>query len=294
MYNKLIHRLRKGRIPVIGDLHCHTRLSDGSLGIEEVIALAKKSGLDFLSITDHDTLDGNTRAEVLGNRYGIGIIHGVELSAYDYTRGRKVHILCYRSKKPARLEGLCTKTRENRKRAGNEMARKVMRYYPITPEMLAKYASGSKCIFKQHIMNALYDIGYADGFFGEVYHTLFAEEGGSCLVQPEYPDVREVLSLVRDSGGISVLAHPGVYDSLDLLEELAKKGLIDGAEQSHPRNTPEVSRQVEDICRQYQLIATGGTDFHGMYTPRPNPLGSHITTQESLDRIFSHQAENLG
>ena len=65
---------------MIGDLHCHTRLSDGSMNIDDVVFYAKRAGLDFLAITDHDTMAGCTRAAIVGNRMGIGIIPGVEFS----------------------------------------------------------------------------------------------------------------------------------------------------------------------------------------------------------------------
>ena len=80
---------------MIGDLHCHTTLSNGSLGIEEVILQAKRMNLDFLAITDHDTLSSSNRAQILGERYGVKIIPAVELSAWDKKRNAKVHILCY-------------------------------------------------------------------------------------------------------------------------------------------------------------------------------------------------------
>ena len=95
-----------------GDLHVHTTLSDGSLGMEEVIAQAKRIGLDFISITDHDTMSSVSRAKVLGERYGVQTIPGVELTAWDKTRNRKVHILCYAPQKPDRLEGICRRCSE--------------------------------------------------------------------------------------------------------------------------------------------------------------------------------------
>src|SRR5574344_1593322 len=95
---------------MVGDLHCHTKLSDGSLGIEDIIIQAKRTGVDFISITDHDTLSSSSRATVLGERYGVHVIPGVELSAWDKTRNSKVHILCYLPHKPDRLEGLCLKS----------------------------------------------------------------------------------------------------------------------------------------------------------------------------------------
>lgn len=95
---------------MIGDLHCHTKLSDGSMGIEDVVFYAKRMGLDFIAITDHDTMAGVTRASVLGQRYGIQVIPGVEISCIDSKRGRKVHMLCYLPLKPMRLESIFQKT----------------------------------------------------------------------------------------------------------------------------------------------------------------------------------------
>ena len=80
---------------MICDLHCHTKLSDGSLGIEDVISQAKRMNIDFLSITDHDTMSSFSRADILGERHGVKILHGVELSKKNKKRNSKVHILCY-------------------------------------------------------------------------------------------------------------------------------------------------------------------------------------------------------
>ena len=97
-----------------GDLHVHTTLSDGSLGVEDVIAQAKRIGLDFISITDHDTMSSISRAKVLGDRYGIQTIPGVELTAWDKTRGRMSQILFLAPQKPDRLEGICRRCSEIR------------------------------------------------------------------------------------------------------------------------------------------------------------------------------------
>ena len=107
------------------DLHCHTTLSDGSLGIEEVIAQAKRNGIDYLAITDHDCLSSISRANVLGQRYGIEIVPAVEFSAYDGKREAKAHILCYVPQKPDRLEGLCMRNSEMRRQRGKKMAMKA-------------------------------------------------------------------------------------------------------------------------------------------------------------------------
>lgn len=269
-----------------GDLHCHTKLSDGSLGIEDIIIQAKRTGIDFISITDHDTMSSSSRATVLGERYGVRVIPGVELSAWDKERNRKVHILCYAPQKPDRLEGLCLKACEIRKACANEMVENVMKLYPITPESVMKYATGSKSIFKQHIMHALIDYGYTTHFYGRLNDELFNLKTGSCIVEREYPDVNFVLDLIHSARGVAVMAHPVYYDSLELLEELAEKGKLDGVEAYHYTANPEQQKEILRIAEKYNLIVTGGSDFHGLYNAKPTHIGSNTTDKENLDRIF--------
>ena len=241
---------------MICDLHCHTTLSDGSLGIEDVIVQAKRLNIDFLSITDHDTLSSFSRAHILGERYGVKVIQGVEMSAWDKSRGKKVHILCYAPKKPDRLEGLCLKSCEIRKACSKEMIENVMKLYPITPESVLKHCTGSKSIFKSHIMRALIEYGYALEFYGDLNNELFNLDKGICLVEREYPDVRFVLDLIHSARGVAVMAHPDMYDSLDLLEELAAEKKIDGVEVYHYSADEEKRRELLSIAEKYDLIVT--------------------------------------
>ncbi|NLK69817.1 MAG: PHP domain-containing protein [Clostridiales bacterium] len=271
---------------MICDLHCHTKLSDGSLGIEEIIAQAKKTNIDFISITDHDTLSSFSRVSILGERYGVKVIQGVEMSAWDKERGKKVHILCYAPQKPDRLEGLCLKSCEIRKACSKEMVEKVMKLYPISLESVLKHATSSKSIFKQHIMHALIEYGYAMEFYGELNHKLFNLKNGICLVEREYPDVRFVLDLIHSARGIAVMAHPMEYDSLDLMEELAVEGKIDGVEAYHYSANEEQRKTILEIAEKYNLIVTGGSDFHGLYNSQPTHLGSNSTSKENIDRII--------
>ena len=271
---------------MIGDLHCHTTLSDGSLGIEDIIVQAKRTGVDFISITDHDTMSSISRAKVLGERYGIQPIPGVELSAWDKTRNRKVHILCYAPQKPDRLEGICIKACEIRKQCAKEMVQNVMERYPITAESVMKHATGSKSIFKQHIMHALIDYGYTTHFYGRLNNELFNLETGSCVVEREYPDVNFVLDLIHSARGVAVMAHPVYYNSLELLEELAQKGKLDGVEAYHYTADEEQQKKILEIAEKYNLIVTGGSDFHGLYNAKPTHIGSNVTDKENIDRIL--------
>lgn len=269
-----------------GDLHCHTTLSDGSLGIEEVIAQAKRMGLDYLSITDHDTLSSSSRARILGERYGVTVIPGVELSAWDKKKNTRVHILCYAPQKPDRLEGLCLKSCEIRKSCANEMIDKVIEKYPITKEAVLKYTKGSKSIYKQHIMRALVNYGYATELYGEVNDKLFNREYGSCIVDREYPDVNFVVDLIHSSRGIAVMAHPYMFNNLELLEDLAEKGKLDGIEVAHYTADGKQREKLLKIADKYGLIVTGGSDFHGLYNQEPAYIGSNTTNEENLKKLM--------
>lgn len=274
------------------DLHCHTRISDGSLGLDELIILAKRKGIHTIAVTDHDTFAGATRAKVIGQRHGVEVIHGAEVSAWDFKRDRLVHILCYLCEHPARLEGLFNKILDNRRKAASIALQKIMRLYPITPEMVAKRAQGSTTIYKQHIMQALVDAGYADKIFGPLYQKLFNNKYGIAKTNIEYPDVFEVLELIHQAGGVAVLAHPAVYDSYDLLPELAEKGL-DGVECYYPRAKEDDPEVLSALAQKYDLVMTGGTDFHGATTSSVNPLGTCLTPDDQLIKLKKRKSAHL-
>ena len=259
---------------MVCDLHCHSKISDGSMGIEELLAMAKRRGLSVISVTDHDAVAGATRACIIGKRLGLEVIHGVEMSAYDYERKHKVHILGYMCDSPDRLEGMCLRTNNSRRTAAKEMVAKVLRYYPIVPETIARHASGSTNVFKQHIMHALMEAGYTDSLYGDVFRKLFSSHGGCAYVPVEYPDVREVIDLIHSAGGLVVLAHPYVYDSVDLMKDLTAEGLLDGIEVWHPSNDEERISTLKEFAQAHNLLMTGGTDFHGFYTDPARPIGS--------------------
>ncbi|MCL2077765.1 MAG: PHP domain-containing protein [Oscillospiraceae bacterium] len=272
------------------DLHCHTTLSDGSLGIEEIIVQAKRQSLDCIAITDHDCLSSLSRSSVLGQRYGVKVIPAVEFSAFDGKRKAKAHIICYNPKKPDRLEGLCMRTTEMRKTRGKIMANKVAEKYSIPLEHIAKHSSGSKSIYKCHIMHALMDYGHTTKLYGQLYNEIFHTEDGLCAEEvkreiEEYPEVKFVLQLIHSAGGVAVLAHPKVYDNFDLLEELAQNGDIDGVEIWHQSVSKSDERSLLDLSEKHNLITTGGSDFHGFYSHKAKPLGSNLTPPRSLNKI---------
>lgn len=269
------------------DLHCHTRYSDGSTPLEEVVALASLRGVDTLAITDHDTMAGCTAALQCGAEQGVRIIPGVEISAADVKRGGKAHILCYAPEHPERLQPLLDATTKSRREAMLVSVEKVVRLYPVSREMILRRAEGSTNIYKQHVLQALMDAGYAPEMFGEVFRRLYDSNNGAAYVRVQYPSVPEVMEAIRWAGGRAVLAHPSEYHNMELLTELAKDKLLCGVEVYHPRNTPENQAAMHEIAARYGLAETGGTDFHGFYTTRKNPVGTFTTSQAEFDKLFA-------
>jgi predicted metal-dependent phosphoesterase TrpH len=273
------------------DLHRHTKLSDGTLGIDDMIILAKNSGVTTLAITDHDSLAGTVRATIIGERHGINVIPAVEFSATDSKRKAKAHILCYLPDTPERLEGLCKSNSEKRKRAARIMVAKVANKFPVTPELIMKCATGSTNIYKQHIMHALMECGYTTTVFGDLYNMLFKKESRiNVLMEATYPEPAEIIEAIHEAGGIAVLAHPGFYDNFELLEELIPLGL-DGVEVWHPENTPEQQELLINIAKKNDLLMTGGSDFHGAYNAYPVKLGEYGPDEDNVAKLLSYKAK---
>lgn len=273
------------------DLHCHTKLSDGSVGIEDLIVIAQKSGINTIAITDHDCLAGTVRGQVIGKRHGVTVIPGVELSAFDGEVGKKVHILSYLAEKPDRLEGLCKRTSVARKRAGQIMMLKVASRFPVSNDFIINHASGSTNLFKQHIMHALMDAGYTNKIYGDLYDALFSPESETNLLAPvKYPDVKDVIDEIHNAGGIAVLAHPSLYDNFDEIDKYIEMGL-DGIEVWHPEANDEDIEKLSTICKKNKILMTGGSDFHGIYGRKTVTLGTCSTPDEHVDKLMGYKAK---
>ena len=274
-----------------GDLHCHTRLSDGSLGIEDIITLAKKRGIETLAITDHDCLAGTVRAKIIGARQGIQVIVGVELSATHEASNKNVHILCYSPDAPDMLEGLCKRNSLARKKAAHFMMLQTAKRFPITTEFIMKCSTGSTNLYKKHIMQALIECGYADRFHGEMYKKLFTKDSpDSILVTPKYADTKEVIDAIHEAGGIAILAHPMLDGAFDIVDDLLSLGL-DGIEVFHPSANAEQQDELKKFATKKKILMTGGSDFHGLYNKYSVSLGDYSTPDDCLRALLSYKAK---
>jgi hypothetical protein len=261
------------------DLHIHSNISDGSDSIEQIIDTAKVRGLDAIAITDHDTLSHLSK---IPNDAGIMVIGGVEISAIHLSSGIKAHIIAYKIKKPVLLTTL-TRTTSIARNRNSEKQIEILRKnnYFIDNEKIAR--ADGKCIYKQHIMDWLVSTGQVPDMFGDFYQRTF-KNGGVCDFDICYPDVFEVVRLIKRAGGYAVLAHPGWQQNFWLIPDLVNEGL-DGLELNHRTNTENDKSIIRDYAVQYGLFLTGGSDYHGKYEPHTFGIGDILSDESGLRAI---------
>lgn len=276
------------------DLHIHSRISDGSLEIKKIVSLAKVLGFEALAIVDHDTVDGLTEAKNAGQELGVRIIPGLEISAYDYKRNKKAHVLGYLLDHPFKVGEVCRPMLMQRQEVSKWIVETLSEAgYPISWEYVRIIANGSTNVYKQHIMHALMELGYASELKGNLYKKLFAkpkdgDPGGIAYKEIEYLDVFEAVQAIKQAGGVAVLAHPYGYKNMELIPELLASGL-DGLEAWHPSHNEAAVKLIKSEAKKYDLILTGGSDFHGMYEGKPIPLGSCYTSEEWLEKLYQRK-----
>jgi len=249
------------------DFHIHSNWSDGSLTIPQLVRLAKMLGLDAISITDHDTMIGQTQAIEEGKKQELRIIPGVEISAFNPDTGRKTHILGFNIKDMEGLDRSCRPFLEARHQKNLQSLDIIAGAgYPISQDDVREYSSRDGTVYRQHIMHALVDRGYSLTIYGELYVKLFGH-GGLAEVKATYMNAEEAVRLIRDCGGLAVLAHPFQYDSIDYVPRLVELGL-GGIEYHHHTQTPERQDAVIETAKRYGLFLSGGSDFHGFYSEK--------------------------
>lgn len=261
------------------------------MGIEDIIALAKNRGVETIAITDRDCQAGTVRAKIIGERNGIRVIPGVELSALD-DDGQIVNVLCYMPDFADRLERLCHRNSIATKRAAQKMMIKAARRFPITTDVIKRCASGSTNLYVPHIMHALMECGATCSLYSELYEELFSPESEANIMEtPDYASVWEVLTDIKDAGGISVLAHPAAYRNADaLLEKMTEAG-INGIEVWHPTADKETTEKLYAYGKKHKLLMVGGSEFRGMYNRQPLTIGSYLTPKTQLTEILGYKAK---
>ncbi len=251
--------------PIKYDFHIHSTFSDGSMPIEEIFALAQIEGISHIAITDHDTFCGYSEIMEASQNYQIIAIPGIEISAYHFETSKKVHLLAYGLTPESKyVEALCLPLLERRTQNTLRQIEAIQNHgYEIEVDEVREKAGISTALYKQHIMAVLVGKGYTRQVMSPLYDALFKGKG-IAAGDIKYIDIFEALRAVKQDNGIAVLAHPAMSRCMELLPELLDFGL-DGLEVDHPKHTPEEKAVLGELAKQYGLISTGGSDFHGTY-----------------------------
>lgn len=258
------------------DLHIHSTASDGTLTPAEVVSSAMAQAGNtkdpvVIALTDHDTVAGvpEFMKEAAKYKDRLTAIPGVEIST-DY-HGVEIHVLGYNidiNNAPL-LERLkvCRESRDGR---NEKIIQKLQEQgFEITMDDI-RPADPNETIARPHIAKQLLKKHYVSSV-KEAFDKYLAE-GRCCYVERIMPTPQEAISLIKNSGGIAVLAHLMYYKKLDaaqkaeLTAQLKEAGLT-GIEAYYNTYTPEEEEFVKSLAKQHALLHTGGTDFHGQNKP---------------------------
>lgn len=264
------------------DLHCHTRKSDNSMGIRDILSLAKRKNITHLAITDHDTTLGINEAIIISKEFNVEIIPGIEISAWDFKSNKIVHILGYYIDfNSSILRNLCNPIIKMRNEISKEIIKNMNKEgYIIDWEEVKQYAIGSSCVNKKHIMHALMKKGYCNSVYDNPYNKLITQIPNT----EKYVEVEAAIRGIISSGGVPVLAHPGVFKNYESILIWKDMGL-QGIEVEHPSHSIEDKNLCRHFSNKYDLIETGGSDFHGMYGKNKEGLGVENLELETVEKL---------
>jgi hypothetical protein len=248
------------------DLHCHSTASDGTLSPAEVVRLAVDVGLSALALTDHDTIGGVQEAAKEAGRLNLDFLPGIEISA-EYPQPGTLHLLGYGVDPQSTTLRDLTKTliagRDNRNPKIIDKLQKLG--VAITMEEVQR-ESGGKVVGRPHIAAILVRKGYVSSI--KQAFDKYLAPGGAAYFDKERLSPAKAISMILESGGLPVLAHPiqlRYHNDAELerlIKDLLDMGLA-GIEVIHSDHGPELIEKYTALADRFGLLKTGGSDFHG-------------------------------
>ena len=261
------------------DLHTHSVRSDGTTTPAEIAALAAQIGLAGFALTDHDTTKGCAEARAAAHSHGIEFLPGMEITTkHDW---RSTHLLAYGTDPAAQeLIDALERVRSSRQNRAREMIRRLATDFDLDWQAVIERNVG-RTVGRPHLADALVESGFypdRSTAFAEVLHP------NSAYYVPTYAlDTVAAIRLVRDAGGVAVLAHPAagrMRRPVDFaaLEEFVDSGLW-GIELDHPENRADWLPPLAEYANERGLHVTGASDYHG--AGKPNKLGECTSSEET-------------
>lgn len=245
---------------VYADLHTHTNCSDGTDAPAALVKRAAERGIQVLSVTDHDTVDGIGAAMQEARTQQLHVLTGTELSV---TQGKEeLHLLAYGFDPSDRdlQRHLETMQEARRERVWTIVERLRQRGIEAEDERLRSDIASTHAVGRPHVAAALVRTGHVETH-QSAFEKYLGKDRPGFVAKPAFP-ASDALSMIHNAGGIGVLAHPGHWTSSTQVRRLVEAGL-DGLEVIHPSHDSSLQGYYERVARGYDLIPTGGSDYHG-------------------------------
>jgi len=241
------------------DLHLHTVYSDSTYTPQELIAASVKAGLSAISVVDHDTVEGIAPTIAAAKKENIEVVPGIELSA-EYEQS-EVHILGYYvdcANKELLLK--LAKVQQNRIDRIHKITEKLKELgLALEPDDVFKQGTGGT-VGRLHVARAMVEKGLVSSTY-EAFQKYLGDKGPAFFlgfrVSPQ-----EAVSLIRNAGGVPVLAHPCTLHNDELILKFISCGIM-GLEIYYPEHSQGMINLYLDIAKNYNLLVTGGSDCHG-------------------------------
>lgn len=251
------------------DLHAHTNASDGSLTPSELVERAARNGLAAIGITDHDTIYGWDEAFAAGETFGVEIVPGVELST-SYEGGR-FHLLGYYVDPQSELIQVLERIQRARAGRNDEIFDNLRELQmPLEEAEVRAFAGENAQIGRPHFAQAMIARGYVSTT-QEAFDQYLAD-GKPAYATKAVLTPEDAVRLIHQAGGVSVWAHPTLsrgfsFDELEAKLHDWKGWGLDGIETFYGRYTPEDAAWAKAMQQKFELLESGGSDWHGASKP---------------------------
>ena len=269
------------------DLHLHTTASDGAFSPADLVRMAYEAGLDCIAITDHDSTDGVAIAQEAGQGLGVRVIAGIEFNTMWH--GQSVHVLGYFvDTEHSELQAVIARQRDGRLYRAQKMIEKLAALdMPLEWEEILAGADGG-AVGRPHIAKAMLAQGYVSAA-NEAFDRYLGHGMPAYVEQPKLAPA-EAVALLHRAGAAAGLAHPYNVEGADqvdldsLVPELAAAGL-DAIEAHYTGYGAEQRADILSMAARFDLIPTGGSDFHGGGILPQAELGAIHVPVESLQSL---------
>lgn len=270
------------------DLHLHSTASDGVFPSAEVVRMAAERGLQYMALTDHDSIDGIAEALIEADKHPkLTVIPGVEIST-DIAEG-DVHILGYfvdwQDKEfKQKLAGM----RVSREERGLAMVEKLAELGMPLEWSRVKEIAGDAVIGRPHIAQAMMENGYIS-YFGEAFEKYISRNGPAYAERIKLGPI-EAVALIQSAGGLAVMAHPLTLPNYEgLIQELAAAGLA-GIEVHYPGHREYEIERLKQLAKKLGLVATGGTDYHGLDPATETMIGGQPVPMSAVEGLLARRS----